>query len=588
MSDHDARQRLAAILAADAVGYSRLMRADEASTMAMLEARRAAFRTCTTAETGRIVDTAGDSVLAVFESAAGAVRAALSIQKDIAAANAELADDHRMTFRIGVHLGDVMEKADGTIYGDGVNIAARLESLAGPGGIVISDVVHSAVRGRVNVDFADLGPQTVKNFADPIHPYRALGVGDAPAPSESTVTNPENADAGHGVGIRPVVAVLPFDNLSGDSEEDYFSDGLTEDIITELSRFTDIDVLSRNSTFQYKGKPVKAQTVGLELGASYMLEGSVRRGGKRVRVTAQLIDTDRGDHVWAERYDRDLEDIFAVQDELTQQIAAAMGLTVQDAALETTVHKAANDLNAYDYVLRARRFAAELTPAVHARARDLLETAIALDPTYSRAHAMLADVYLAEYRYDFNPQPRPLERAFDAAMRAVELDPRNAYAHFWLAAVYYFRRQIERFDVEADRAQQLNPNDSEMLADLGHYHVVRGNIERGMDLTRRAMRLNPLHPGWYYFTFAFAYCGLGDFEQALLESAKIDMENFFWGPLIRAAALGQLGRVDEAKSALAAAHAAKPGLTPETTVERWMFHPAMAANVLDGLAKAGG
>ena len=193
---------------------------------------------------------------------------------------------------------------------------------------------------------------------------------------------------------------------------------------------------------------------------------------------------------------------------------------------------------------------------------------------------------MAEYRYDFNPQPQPLERAFDEAMRVVELDSRNTYAHFWLAAVYYFRRQIERFDAEVDRAQQLNPNDSELLADLGHYHVVRGNIECGMELTRCAMRLNPLHPGWHYFTFAFAYCGLGDFEQALLESAKIGMTNFFWGPMIHAAILGQLGRVEEAKAALGSVHAAKPGLESETIVQNWMYHPAMAANVLDGLAKA--
>ena len=549
--------------------------------MAALEARRAAFHARTAAETGRIVDTAGDSVLAVFESAAGAVRAALSIQEDIAAANEELAEDRRMAFRIGVHLGDVMEHADGTIYGDGVNVAARLESLAEPGGIVISDLAHSAVRGRVNKDFVDLGEQKLKNVSEPIRAYRALGVGVADAAAADD-------DGKRATGGRPVIAVLPFDNLSSNPEDDYFSDGLTEDIITELSRFTDMDVLSRNSTFQYKGKPVKAQTVGRELGASYMLEGSVRRGGDRVRVTAQLIDTNRGDHVWAERYDRKLEDIFAVQDELTQQIAAAMGLTVQDAVLETSVHKTASDLDAYDMILRARRFAAELTPAVHARTRDLLETAIALDPAYSRAHAMLADVYLAEYRIDFNPRPQPLERAFEEATRAVELDPRNAYAHFWLAATYYFRRQIERFDAEAERAEQLNPNDSELLADLGHYHVVRGNIERGMELTRHAMRLNPLHPGWYYFTFAFAYCGLGDFEQALLESAKIGMDNFFWGPMIRAAALGQLGRIDEAKAALALAYEAKPDLNPEAIVERWMYHEAMARNILAGLANARG
>jgi TolB-like protein len=586
LSGDEVRQRLAAIVAADAAGYTRLMGADEASTMSMLEARRAAFRARTAAENGRIVDTAGDSVLAVFESAAGAVRAALSIQKDIAAANTELPEDRRMAFRIGVHLGDVMEKADGTIYGDGVNIAARLESLAEPGGIVISDVVHSAVRGRINVDFVDLGEQNVKNVSEPIRPYRAIDLDGSQGATETVASTPSDNGSRRAAGTRPVIAVLPFDNMSGNPDEDYFSDGLTEDIITELARFTDIDVLSRNSTFQYKGTPVKAQTLSKELGASYMLEGSVRRGGNRVRVTAQLIDADRGDHVWAERYDRDLEDIFAVQDELTQQIAAAMGHTVQNAALERTVHRAASDLNAYDCVLRARRFAAELTPSVHARARDLLETAIALDPTYSRAHAMLADVYLAGYRFDFNPQPQPLERAFEEAMRAVELDPRNAYAHFWLAAVYYFRRQMERFDAEADRAQQLNPNDSELLADLGHYHVVRGNIERGIDLTRQAMRLNPLHPGWYYFTFAFAYCGLGDFEQALVEIAKIDMDDFFWTPMLRAAVLGQLGRIEEARAALAAAKAAKPGLVPEQFVERWMFHPAMAANVLEGLAKA--
>ena len=314
-----AKRRLAAILAADVAGYSRLMGDDERATMDTLNAYRAIFRQHIADHDGRVVDTAGDSVLAVFGSVVEAVESAVEVQAQIAVSNADLAEPRRMLFRIGINLGDVIEQDDGSLYGDGVNVAARLESLAEPGGICLSESAHMQAEGKVESAFEDIGEHEVKNIAKPVRAYRVAGGDAAPAAAEPAL----------GIPDKPSIAVLPFTNMSGDAEQDYFSDGITEDLITELSRFRELFVIARNTTFTYKGKAVNVEQVGRDLGVRYVLEGSIRKAGNRVRITAQLIDAKTGGHVWAERYDRVLEDIFELQDEITRQMVGTLGVKLE-------------------------------------------------------------------------------------------------------------------------------------------------------------------------------------------------------------------------------------------------------------------
>lgn len=384
---------------------------------------------------------------------------------------------------------------------------------------------------------------------------------------------------------KPVIAVLPFDNLSGDLDE-YFADGLTEDIITNLSRFRELLVVGRTTTFQFKGQRVDLTKVCEELGAGYIVEGSVRRAGGRIRITAQLIDGISGLHVWADSYDRDMEDIFAVQDEVTRTIAARLGVSMQDVALQRAMKKSPSELDAYDCVLRARRYTALLRADIHAEARDLLERAVALDPSSADAAALLANVYLAEHRVEANPRPNPIERALEMAEQAVRLDPQNAYARCWLAIVHFFKLENEAFEAEANRALALNPNDPEILADLGHYFTFMGAFERGYALSRRAQELNPLHPGWYHFSFARYFYHKQDYQEALAELRRISMPHFYWLHLLIAACLGQLGRPDAEKS-LAEAYKLKPSFSAHSELKKWNADPDDMAHILEGLRKAG-
>ena len=345
------RQRLAAILAADVVGYSRLMTADERATVAALDAARLIFRTQIESSQGRVIDMAGDSVLAAFDSATGAVSAALAVQQALEAAARAVPEDRRMRFRIGVHLGDVIEKPDGSVYGDGVNIAARLEGLAAPGGITVSDAVQGAVRNRLAVTFVDLGEREVKNMAS-LRAYEVKVASPPPDVGQPAVARRD----------RPSVAVLPFANMSGDPEQEYFADGISEDVITELSRFHSIFVIARNSSFTYRGQALDVRKVAKDLDVRYVLEGSVRRAGTTIRVTAQLIDATSGRHVWAERYDRALVDLFAVQDEITRNIIGAIAPGIVMAEIQHSKGKAAAALDSWDRIMRAhwhiRRFTA--------------------------------------------------------------------------------------------------------------------------------------------------------------------------------------------------------------------------------------
>lgn len=384
---------------------------------------------------------------------------------------------------------------------------------------------------------------------------------------------------------HPVVAVLPFTNMSSASEDEYFSDGLTEDIITELARFRDLRVISRNSTFQYKGRSVDVAEIGTVLGAGFVVEGSVRRGGDRLRITAQLVECRNGTHLWAERYDRGIEDLFALQDELTRMIAATLGARLQDMGLERSRIKNTADLDAHDCVLRARQFLAGPDEKAHADARELLERAVELDPSNADAFAQLANIYLAEYRFDFNPRPDPIGRAMAMAQESIRLDPQNATAHCWLAIVHFFRRENERFMTEANRALALNPNDAETLANIGHYVAFSGAFDRGCELMAQAITLNPLHAGWYHFAFARRAYDMRDYENTLSEIDRVDMPEFYWTRLLRISALGQLGDIAGAAESYAQLEALRPDFDLRREIEKWNTAPEDAAHLIAGWEK---
>jgi adenylate cyclase len=501
LAETSTRQRLAAILAADVSGYSRLMACDEAGTVSALDAAREVFARHIVAQTGRVVDMAGDSVLALFETAAGAVNAALAVQDEIAERSAGQAEDCRMRFRIGIHLGDVIEKADGTIYGDGVNTAARLESLADAGGVSVSDTVECAVRHRVQARFEDLGEKTLKNLAKPVRAYRmhrALPARPAPATPAAMPREP---------GYKPAIAVLPFANMSGDAEQEFFADGITEDIITELSRFRDLFVISRNSSFVYKGQSVQVQKVARELGVQYVVEGSVRKAGNRVRITVQLIDAATDRHVWAERYDRELRDIFAIQDEVTASIVATLPGRVEAASHDRAARKTTDNMAAYECVLTGKRLHHRSNRADNERALQLLDRAIALDPNYAHAHAWRACTLGQRWGYNWCEDRKALEPVIVAELEtALALDDNDSDVHRILAAVNLV---YENFDLclhHQQRALSLNPNDDLVVVQHGEILAWCGQGDEGAEWIGKAMRLNPYHPERFW-----SHLGRADF-----------------------------------------------------------------------------
>jgi adenylate cyclase len=432
-------------------------------------------------------------VLAIFETATGAASSALAIQQELETSQSQTAEDQRLRFRIGVHLGDIIEKSDGTAYGDGVNIAARLEGLADAGGICISNAVFDAVGRQLRTQFGPLGEQRVKNIDRPILAFRA--VGQAP---------PSQAALGSGSAYgrsQPAIAVLPFVNMSGDGEQDYFSDGITEDIITELSRIPALLVIARNSTFTYKGKAAKVQDICRDLGVGYVLEGSVRKAGQRIRVTAQLIDGHSGGHIWAERYDRELADIFAVQDDVTGQIVRTLEIKLVDAGPAPPSRVETDNPEAYDCVLRGREQYRLYTKDGNAAARRLYERAIELDPSYAEAHAGLAETYWQDW---FLGSPDGLDRAFELAQTAKRLDPNLPLVYEALSSVHLFKRQHDEAIAAAQQWIEVEPGNAEAYASLAGILHFAGEPERVGGLIEKAKRLNPFHP--FYYTLYVGHC----------------------------------------------------------------------------------
>ena len=567
------QRRLAAILAADVVGYSRLMERDEAGTLAALKSRRTAVLNPLVAKhQGRIFKTTGDGVLIEFASAVNALECAVELQKGMAAANGEFAEDRRIVLRIGVNLGDVMVEGS-DLYGDGINIAARLEGLAEPGGILLSGTAHDHTKNKLKLGFEDLGFQTLKNIAEPVRAYRVAGTPAAAAVAPKTAID------------KLSIAVLPFTNMSGDAEQQYFSDGITEDIITELSRFRQISVIARHSSFQFRDSGGDVRRVGRELGVGYVLEGSVRRTGARIRITAQLIDAETGNHLWAERYDRALDDIFTVQDEVVRTIVATLHGKMEDAGAQVAKRKHPENLAAYDYLLRGFAHHQRQTSDDLALARPLLEKAIAIDPDFAVAYAYLALVDQAEW--DLVGSPALLEQALANARRAVALDDDDGRCHVILGYVYLWMRNLDKAEFHQLRALSINPNDADIVAHMGLLSAYLGRASEAIRWLSQALVLNPFSPDWYRAFLGMANYVARDYAEAIRNLNPM-IGAFPWDRMYSAASYAQADRIEEARAQLAEYQALRPR---DTLLEHATSEPFKNAadleHLLDGLRKAG-
>jgi adenylate cyclase len=601
---------------------------DEEATVRTLTAYREMIGAVIEKHRGRVVDSPGDNVLAEFVSVVDAVRSAVEIQEELKARNAELPENRRMEFRIGVNLGDVIEEGD-RIYGDGVNIAARVEGLAEGGGICISGSAYDQIKNKLALGYEYLGEHEVKNIAESVRVYLAqIEPGARPAASREkrprlrrwqwaalTVTvvlaagaaavviwnfylrpspPPEEVPSDKIQALelpdKPSIAVLPFTNMSDDPEQEYFSDGITEDLITDLSKISGLFVIARNSVFIYKGKAVKIAEVGRELGVRYVLEGSVRKANSRVRITAQLVDATTEGHLWAERYDRDLKDIFALQDEVAQKIVAALAVKLTKDEQKHLVRKYTDNMEAYDSLLQGMEYKNRYTKEANAQARQMFERAIDLDPEFAQAYALLGLAHVHEWSLGWSQDPQSLEQAFERAQRAIALEDSLPLGHYILGEVYLWRKQHEQAIAEAEKAIALSPNDADGIAGLGSTLNWAGRPEEAIGLVKKAMRLNPMYPVWYLWNLGHAYFLTGRYEEAI-ETLKsvLDRNPYFLPPhAYLAASYSELGRQEEAQAE--AAEVMK--LSPQTSTEAWRQRlpykdQAAIERLFDGLRKAG-
>ena len=507
MTTDNLKRKLTAILSADVKGYSRLMGEDEEGTIRILNTYKETMTGRIQHHRGRVVGTAGDSLLADFVSVVDAVRCAVEIQEELKDRNKGLPKDRRMDFRIGVNLGDVVEEGD-TIYGDGVNVAARLESLAEAGGICISQSVYDQIENKLHLRYKCLGEQKVKNISKPVRVYRVL-IG-------TEADFPEVGDAGD-LPEKPSIGVLPFVNMSGDPEQEYFSDGITEDIITGLSKVPGLIVIARNSTFGYKGKSVKVQQVGQELGVRYVLEGSVRKAGNQVRITVQLVDATNGHHLWAERYDHSLKDIFAIQDEITVSVMRAMQLELIEGKQACEwIKRGSQKIEAYEKGMKGMELFRLFSPEGNIQAKEIFKECIALDPDYPGPYVMLAWTCLnAVYNGWAKSPEESIKQALELAQRAIELDSSQADAFSLLGNIYLLTNQYEKAITEGERAVALNPNGADSHVWLAMILTSSGRPEDALKLIYKAIRLNPFPPNWYFLSLGNAFFLMGDYNQAV-------------------------------------------------------------------------
>jgi len=630
MATEGFKRKLTAILSADVKGYSRLMGEDEAATVRTITAYREVMTTLIQQHRGRVLDSPGDNLLAEFASVVDAAQCAVAVQKEFKARNAELPENRRMEFRIGINLGDVIEEGD-RIYGDGVNIAARLEALADPGGICISRTAFDHIESKLPLGYEYLGDQTVKNIAKPVGAYRVLmeprvtvsetieekrvglrrwqwtalamvavlvvGAGALtiwklylhPSPPPPEVVS-EKAP-GLELPDKPSIAVLPFVNIGGEAEQEYFSDGITEEIITTLSKVPHLFIIARNSVFTYKGKSVKVQQVGKELGVRYILEGSVRKAGDRVRITAQLVDTATGGHLWSERYDRDLKDIFALQDEITMKILTAVRVKLTEGEQARLYAKGAVNLDSFMKVLQGVPYFYRFNKEGNIQARQMFEEAIALEPKNAGAYTLLGWTYLMEVWSGLSESPgRSMARAAELAQKALALDDTLDLPHSLLGNIYLMSRQYEKAIAEEERAIALNPNGADAHAHLGMTLNYVGRPEEAIALLKKAIRLNPIPPNWYLFSLGDAYRLTEQYEVAIAVYKRVLHRN---PDDIRAhtgltATYSLLGREEEARAAAAEVLRINPKFSLEHVAKAFPFkNKADTDRVIDALRKAG-
>jgi adenylate cyclase len=585
-------RRLAAILAADVAGYSRLMGVDEEGTHERLKAhRRELIDPKISEHFGRIVKTTGDGMLVEFASVVDAVRCAAELQRAMIDREAGMPEDRRVRFRIGINLGDVIADGD-DIFGDGVNVAARLEAASDPGGICISRMVRDQIRDKLAYAFEDLGEQSVKNIARPVRVYALCPEAVADLPASSVPPAPLISQPSLALPDKPSVAVLPFTNMSNDPEQEFFADGIVEDIITALSRYPSLFVIARNSCFTYKGRAVDVKQVGRELGVRYVLEGGLRKAGNRIRVTAQLLEAETGKHVWAERYDRDIADIFALQDEITEAVTIAIAPAIADAEQQRAMRKPPGSLDAWAAYQRGLWHVSKATPDDNALAQKFFQQAIDLDPNFSGAYGGLALALQAAPNFERRGLLETLSSAEAVARQAVALDGGNAEARSYLGQALWMRGDYEGALAEAERALATTPNLALAHHMLGAALIFSGRPKEGLAALERSIRLDPRHPRsavrLHHVAIGLYFCR--DYEAAI-EAAKRTIRAYPEFPNTYrwlAAALGQTGRIEEAKEALEKAITIAPAAFDMYVRRRvpWQ-RPKDHAHMLQGLRKAG-
>ena len=585
MPGNQIQRKLRAIFSADVKGYSRLMGDDDESTVITITTYRNTIADLIQKHQGRVVDAPGDNILAEFSSALNAVNGAIDIQRTLEIENAKLPNNRRMDFRIGINLGDILHK-DNFIYGDGVNVAARIESMADPGGICISRGVYDQVKKKVHQGFEYLGEHTVKNIEEPVRIYRILQspeyegrvIGEKKTkstkikilygtiislivlassaliwiiysrPVETTSASSENMTLS--LPDKPSIAVLPFINMSKDPEQEYFSDGITNDILTALSKFGDLFVIASNTTFTYKGKSVNVENVGQELGVRYILEGSVQKAGTKVRINAQLADAVTGFHIWSEQYDRELKDIFSVQDEIVHTIVGKLAVKIDAAERKRVMHKKPESMEAYDYQLRGMEYIRRRTHSDNRKARQMFEKAIELDPNFSSAYVGLGRTYQFQVSFGWTEFPtQALKKAEELALKAIDLENSNADAYALLGMVYTFRERYDLAINKLDRAIELNPNDAHSLRMLGQVKLWSGKIDEAIHSLETAFRFDPNMPPGEFMFLGIGYYLKGQYDKAIkvLEEGVSRKKNWAGNHIILAATYAQVDRLDDAE-----------------------------------------
>ncbi|MBR42691.1 MAG: adenylate/guanylate cyclase domain-containing protein [Acidiferrobacter sp.] len=603
MTDPKPRRKLAAILAADVVNFSAMMGENEDRTLKNLKACRALTDESITTNHGRIFGSAGDSIIAEFASPVDAVVAATEFQRNLKQRNDSVGEDDQMQFRIGLNLGDVIVEGD-NLYGDGVNVAARLETLAEPGGISLSGKFHEEVCRKLDITFVSTGEREMKNIRSPVDTYKVeistldemAASSDAEAPPAETAAVAAPAEAAE--SKPPAIAVLPFANMSGDPEQDFFVDGITEDIITNLSLWRNFPVISRNSSFTYKDKSVNLKEVGRELGVRYIVEGSVRKGGQRVRITAQLIDAEQDHHLWSQKWDRNLEDIFEVQDEVSTSIAAQVNPTLQNYERDRIERAHPDNFNAWETFLKAVHFLNNRNASDHedpalTQARRLCEEAIQLDDSMSVAHSLLAEIARCELlQFSGKDSNETLEEILTSSKKAAELDSKNPEAPVKTGAYYFFKGNFEQARQYAERGVDLNPSYPDGYFTLGHALAHSGQYAESEEPFQQAIALNPLDPNVaeYRSGLYFSKLGVGDYEAALaiIDQCLAQYPNSGLYRGFKAAVMGYLEKGEEAREALDDYLTLRPNLkTREDFIKIFVPNSALADILIEGLIKAG-